>query len=548
MNHNKDRIFRLVSLVCLAIIPLYPNAAYALTNNSGITYVLTGFVFSLPVIALLSLLHRKWIYCVLTSILTILALIDLTMVDLYNDYLLPGAIISTINTNPQEAAEFYHTNVREIFSWIPLVLVCVAACLLYKPSSDRKITCCVALVALLISPLFVTYKLAGFYKGQVTLRYYMDNRIWNRPPYNVPFQCVNAHISLTRKRQWENMKNIDMGATRRVLPEGKNEIYVLAIGESLRYDNVSLNGQYKRTTTPRLEAMQSNLMLFDDYYSQACLTMYSVPQLVTRATPDNFELCYAERSIIEPFRECGFKVFTIVSSTNLLSYEQYLSDGVDSLIIVPNIVENGEILSGDKTMIHIVDSLAQQHSKLFVMMQFLGNHSFFTNYEKEFEYYTPNSNNCTAEMVRDSMMLVNAYDNSILYTDYILSSIIDRINRPNTVSAFVFVSDHGENISNGGAGHGGNCTPVVQEYHVPFIFWWSDEYKDVYTDKVNTALAHKHVRLNGDNIYYTLCDMADIQLSEQFNQPEWSVLSSDFEEHERLILVPDGVTCIRPDN
>ena len=55
------------------------------------------------------------------------------------------------------------------------------------------------------------------------------------------------------------------------------------------------------------------------------------------------------------------------------------------------------------------------------------------------------------------------YDNSILYTDYILSSIIEHINRPNTVSAFMFVSDHGEEIAKGGAGHGGNCTPTIQE-------------------------------------------------------------------------------------
>ncbi len=343
------------------------------------------------------------------------------------------------------------------------------------------------------------------------------------------------------------MKNINMGAHRTIVPSDQKEIYIFAIGESLRYDNVSLNGKYHRSTTPRLEAKESNIMISDDYFSQACLTMYSVPQLITRATPDNYELNYAERSIVEPFRECGFNVFTVVSNTNLLSYEKYLSDGVDSLIIVPNVVKDGKILSGDKTMIHIVDSLVQHHDKLFIMMQFLGNHSFFTNYEKEFELYNPNSNNCSADMVRDSTMLINAYDNSILYTDYILSSIIEKIDRPNTTSAFIFVSDHGESIGHGGARHGGNCAPVICEYHVPFIFWWSDSYNFLYADKVSNAQSHKQAKLNGDNIYYTLYDLADIQLSEQYNNLAWSVLSSSFIEHKRLILVPDGVTCIHPD-
>lgn len=544
---NKDIIFRALSLACLAVISLYPNIAYALMNSSGISYMFTGLIFSLPIMALFSLVRHKWLYCILTSILTILAITDLTMVDLYKDYLLPGGIISTIKTNPQEASEFYRTNLREVFHWIPLVLICVVSCILYKPSANRKVSAYISLAALLIAPIFVGYKLIGFYKGQITLRYYVDNRIWNRPPYNVPFQCINAHTSLQRRKQWENMKNIDMGATRTITPEGQKEIYIFAIGESLRYDNVSLNKKYHRSTTPRLESRENNTMIFDDYYSQACLTMYSVPQLITRATPDNFDLNYAERSIIEPYRECGFKVFTIVSNTNLLSYETYLSDGVDSLIIVPNVVEDREILSGDKTMIYIVDSLAQEHDKLFIMMQFMGNHSFFTNYEKEFEIYNPNSNNCAADMIRDSMMLINAYDNSILYTDYILSSIIDQIDRPSTVSAFMFVSDHGEEICNGGGGHGGNCTPSIKEYHVPFIFWWSDSYKELYSEKVANAQSHKQAKVNGDNIYYTLCDLADIELAEQYNHSSWSVLSPSFIEHERLILVPDGVTCIHPD-
>ena len=107
---NKDILFRVLSLVCLAIIPLYPNIAYTFINHAGISYIVTGLIFSLPIIAIILLIRQKWLYCVLTSILTILALTDLTMVDLYKEYLLPGGIISTIKTNPQEAAEFYYNS------------------------------------------------------------------------------------------------------------------------------------------------------------------------------------------------------------------------------------------------------------------------------------------------------------------------------------------------------------------------------------------------------------------------------------------------------
>lgn len=244
-----------------------------------------------------------------------------------------------------------------------------------------------------------------------------------------------------------------MGAQRTQSP-CKKEVYVFCIGESLRYDNLSLNGRYRRSTTPLLEQEQ-NLILFDDYYSQACLTMFSVPMLVTRATPQNFDLNYAERSVIEPFRECGFSTFTIANNSNLLAHERYLSSGVDSLIVVPDVREGETVASGDKTMVLVLDSLVAQHDKLFVMMQFKGNHSFFTNYEPEFAVYLPDANSCNPLHNRDSMMLINAYDNTIRYTDYILSSVIRAINRPDVVASMLFVSDHGEVIGQGGAGHGG---------------------------------------------------------------------------------------------
>lgn len=542
LPHAKE-ISRSLSIVLLGAILLYPNSIYAFANSVGSTYMVTSVLYALPLLVMIGLLPKRWMYVVAAVVCSVVSIIDLTMVDIYNSYLLPGAIISTIKTNPQEAAEFYQTNLKEVWRWLPIIAMCVVSCLTYQRPGYNKWCWVASSVALLLPVGFVSVKITAGYHSALTVRYFVDNRILNRPPYNVYYQSVNAAKELHKRSMMASAKETLFGATRITPPVC--EVYIVAIGESLRYDNLSLNGVYPRSTTPQLESMD-NLILFDNYYSQACLTMYSVPMLITRATPQNYDLNFMERSIIEPFRECGFKTFTIVSNTNLLSSETYLSDGVDSLIVVPNIVRNGEIVSGDKTMIHIVDSLVQQHDKLFIMMQFLGNHSFYTNYEQEYDVYRPNANTCTPEerAVCDSLY-INAYDNSILYTDYILSSIIRKIDRPNTISSFVFVSDHGEGIGRDGGGHGGNCTPKKEEYHVPFIFWYSDAYAEYFPDKADNAAGHKTARLNGDCIFYSVCDMANITLDSAYAQPAWSVFSDAFQEHERLILVPDGVTCIR---
>ena len=541
---NNSWLRCLLGLLLLVIVVLYPISVYAIKTHAGMSYIVTSLLFALPILIGALWLPKKWMFCIFSTILAVISLVELTMVDLYGEYLMPGGILSTIMTNPQEATEFFDTNLKEVYRWIPLIILSVLTCIVYsRPKFSPKIWISTAL-CLLIPMCFVGYKMIWYAnrKDSITLRFYMDNRVWNRPPYNIFFASYNAHKILEQRRLIAQAENMRFGAYREDSCSQK-EIYVLAIGESLRYSNVSLNGVYPRSTTPRLESVD-NLVLFNNYYSQACFTMLSVPMLLTRATPTNYDLNYAERSIIEPYRECGFSTF-VIANTNLLTYETYLSNGCDSLIAFSNIVQDGEIMVGDKTIVRLIDSLAQEHDKLFVLCQFYGNHSFYTNYEPEFDVYHPNSNDPGIDYTKEA--LINAYDNSILYADYILSSIIDVINKENTCSAMIFISDHGEEIHEGGGGHGGNCAPIKDEYHVPFIFWCSDTYKTNNPERLMHAKSLTDAKTNGDNIFFTTCGMAGIKLDSIYSQPEYNVLSSDFKEHERLILLPDFVNTLNPD-
>ena len=524
----------LLGLVLLWTIILYPICVLSFKSHTEISYLFTSLLFSLPVILSAFWLPKKWMCCTLTGLLTLISIIELTMVDLFDTFLMPGGILSTLWTNPQEASEFYDTNLKEVWRWIPLILLCVASCIVYKrPTFSKRIWIGSALL-LLLPVGFIGYKIAWYAhkNNDTTLRYFINNRILNRPPYNIFYASYNAYKLIEQRRMIDLAETMRFGAYREDSCAQK-EIYVLAIGESLRYDNVSLNGIYPRSTTPLLEK-ESNIVLFDNYYSQACITMFSVPMIITRATPTNFELNYAERSIIEPYRECGFRTFTVVN-TNLLSYETYLSNGCDSLIVV----------SSDKAVVSTIDSLAKTHDKLFILCQFLGNHAFYTNYEQEFDIYHPNSNDPGVGFSKEA--LTNAYDNTILYTDYILSSIRTLIDRDDTRSSLMFVSDHGEGIGEDGGGHGGNCAPGKDEYHVPFIYWWNSNYAAAYPNKIDAALSHKQSKINGDVIFYSACSMADIHIDSTYAQPTWDVLSPEFQEHQRLIIVADGVTTINPD-
>jgi lipid A ethanolaminephosphotransferase len=75
--------------------------------------------------------------------------------------------------------------------------------------------------------------------------------------------------------------------------------------------------------------------------------------------------------------------------------------------------------------------------------------------------------------------LLDAYDNTILYTDHFLGRVIDELKSlRNTEAVMLYVSDHGESLGEYGLYlHGAPyaMAPDVQT-HIPFIVWMSDSF------------------------------------------------------------------------
>ena len=62
--------------------------------------------------------------------------------------------------------------------------------------------------------------------------------------------------------------------------------------------------------------------------------------------------------------------------------------------------------------------------------------------------------------------------------------------------------------------------------------------------KVHNAQKRINAKLNADNIFYSLCDMASIELDSKYSHLDYSVFSDYFTEHERYVLLPDGINYI----
>lgn len=518
-----------VACKCL-IMDSHPNAMQ----------LLSSVLFCMPLFFAMHAIRRRWISAALLTILMSASAIETIQVMSTGNYLLTGNLLAITGTTPDEAVGFMKGILPVLPFCIPVVLA-YAGCIVTsgRYSSFRRLYDMVGVAASsVLIAIFIFLQMNVKWQHTFTLEYYMRHTLLGRPPYNTFCQMAFIPETLNERRAIRHAEGMTFNASR---PDfDAPESYCLYIGESLRYDNLSLGG-YSRTTTPLLETLDG-LILYSDYYSTANLTMFSIPQIITRATADDFSLNYREKSILAPFRECGFRTF-VISSDNLLSHEAYLSEGCDEIFIMKT-TDDGKVGC-------IVDSLVNIYPKTFFVLDVWGNHEPYTNFSVAQDIYHPNPVSDNASWT-DHQAKVNAYDNTVLFTDFVAHSVITAIDKPGMQSAFMLVSDHGADYDLGAGvnDHGFNCSPRRSEYHVPFIFWASGTWRRNHAGQWGSALRHKDMPVNADNVFYTLCDMADITTGNTlkgYEQAEWSVLSDSLKVHERKLLCPDGKTTIIPE-
>ena len=75
--------------------------------------------------------------------------------------------------------------------------------------------------------------------------------------------------------------------------------------------------------------------------------------------------------------------------------------------------------------------------------------------------------------------LINAYDNSIRYTDGFLADIIQLLNENQAESALLYSPDHGEDLLDDCRKKFLHASPIptIYQIHIPFFLWFSESYK-----------------------------------------------------------------------
>jgi lipid A ethanolaminephosphotransferase len=257
------------------------------------------------------------------------------------------------------------------------------------------------------------------------------------------------------------------------ITDDEKAVVVLVIGESARSMNFSLCG-YEKNTNPLLSETP-NLVAFK-INSETTYTTASVKCILEHTkTSDLYEILpnYLYRNGVDVvWRSSNWGEPPI----HIEDYQKQkqLAEGCE-----------GERCGYDEILLKGLKEriLASEKDKILIILHTSTSHGpqYSKKYPPEFEVFKPVCNsvelsNCSHEE------LINAYDNTIVYTDYILHKIIENLQELKEYkSTMIFVSDHGESLGEKNLYMHGVPRSIApkEQYEIPFIVWLSDSSKQI---------------------------------------------------------------------
>lgn len=253
------------------------------------------------------------------------------------------------------------------------------------------------------------------------------------------------------------------------------EIYVLIIGETSRADNWQLYG-YERPTNPRLSE-RDGLIVFGKSLSESNTTYKSVPMLLSPLTAETFGYSiYYTKGICSAFNEAGFNTAFISNQQRNHSFIDFFANQAQTT----EFIKDNEPGSLDDHLVEHLTTFIERSpaEKIFVILHCYGSHfNYHERYSPAYRIYTPDG--ASEASIENRQELINAYDNSIIFTDYVIDQVISAVDSLDIPAAVMYTSDHGEDIFDDDRERFLHSSPTTTftQLHVPFLVWFSDSYR-----------------------------------------------------------------------
>jgi heptose-I-phosphate ethanolaminephosphotransferase len=445
----------------------------------------------------------------------LLAAIDLFLVLNFNSRLTAAYLFIGLNSY-KETGDFLLTYWRPITIVLIVFVVCYGAGLigLYR----RELYKNKGIFVLAISALFLGYG-AYFYK---TVQFNsfgkpavldLIAKDQSTPVGYLSQVGLTAYLYLQSEQFIKRRQESEVEITG-VSNESNLETVVFVIGESSRPQNWSLYG-YDKPTTPNLDKL-AGIYKFNRMCTTAPYTSAAVPSMLSLEPISDWNAIASKKSLVGIYRAAGYKTYW-------LSVQEVDSFGG----IIPQIAAEAQSTqyferSYDGAMMpeyeKILNNGATEKQAIFIHIK--GSHfEYSRRYPDDFKKFKPSSNSVKDKIAAD-------YDNSILYTDWLLSSIIDQLKLSKKPSILFYSSDHGENIMDDSRGLLGHGIGNKYDMSVSAFVWVSDNISSQQALKLSKLKERENQRVSISSLPHTLLNITGILTSEYKSSND--LLSDDF--------------------
>ncbi len=496
------------------VVQVYPLTWENLPAIASLAVLLVGVT-----VLLLTLLSNRWILKPLLITLLMVTSSVAYFIDTYDIVINTEMITNVVQTNVNESAD--------LLSWTMalyiLVLGVLPSLVVYRlnivyPRIGKQLiedgkTIGVTLAAVLALVFAFSKFYTSFFREHKPLRYYANPSYYLYSLGKYTSDAFSAR-NMPFKLLGEDARN-DPADTDR-------ELIILVVGEAVRVDHFALNG-YTRDTNPLLS--REKIINFPDVSSCGTETAVSVPCMFSHLGREEYDKDEAAstENVLDILSRAGVNVLWRDNNSDSkgvakrLAYEDFKSPDTNPVC---------DVECRDEGMLAGLDEYIKAHPKgdILIVLHQMGNHgpAYYKRYPKEFEKFTPVCrSNQLQECSREE--IVNAYDNTLLYTDHVLSQVISLLKKHDDTfeTAMFYMSDHGESLGENGLylhGFPYAIAPDAQK-KVPAVMWFGNRFR-IDRDQLAQKAAQPYTH---DHLFHTLLNLFEVKTS--VYRPELDMLN-----------------------
>jgi lipid A ethanolaminephosphotransferase len=417
-------------------------------------------------------------------------------------------IINVLETNVKEVMDLMSVGLFIHFFFlgiIPSIIICFIEIEYVSFKKDFlvrsfSITAAFLIVAVIT---FANFKHVSFITRQ--------NNTLNQ--YITPLYTLNHAYRLSILHLQGESKFTKLGEDAKLIKKNIKTIGIMVVGETARSDRFSLNG-YQKETNSYLK--NKGVFSFKNTISCGTATAYSVPCMFFLNGEENYTRSKAKNqsNVLDVLSFAGVKTIWVNNNSSCKN----VCKRIETLDIIKESGGEDKNTILDEKLLDITSQILKNNKEdVLIVLHTMGSHGprYYKRFPEKFAKFKPFCNNDTPQNCSKDE-LNNAYDNTIVYTDYFLSKLIDILKEKKEYNTFMFyASDHGESLGENGIYLHGLPKKIAPKEQTDFamVLWLSDQMiknQNINSSKIKN-MANK--QLNHDYLPHTLLNLFKVQSS-----------------------------------